>query len=84
MNQPSDRERIAKLETTQEHQEGKIEDVVDRLDSLDAKVGKILETMQSHAGFFQGVIFTFSIIGALIGAVIGAFSGDIWKRIVGS
>jgi ribulose kinase len=70
-------ERLVKVETVQENQDRMIEDVVDRLDSLDTKVGKILEKMEKHSGFFHGVIFAFSIIGALI----GAFSAEIWKKL---
>ncbi len=75
MQTSTDRERLMALEVNQKHQDGKIVDVVERLDSLDDKVGRILEAMEKHSGFFHGIIFSFSIIGALI----GAFSDKLWK-----
>jgi hypothetical protein len=76
----TDRDRIVKLETRQDYQDDRIHDVVDRLDSLDDKVGKILETMQKSRGFFNGVIFAFSILGA----AVGTFAGEIWHRLAGN
>ncbi len=75
MNEPTDRERIVKLETQREFQDTFNDQVVNRLKAIDDKVGVISSWVENKSGFLAGVVFCVGIIAA----AIGAFSSSIWK-----
>lgn len=64
---PTDRERIVKLEVLQEQQGQLNEDMLGRLDSIDAKLDQFVQQLARTKGFVGGVIFTVTSLGAAIG-----------------
>lgn len=75
MTDPTDRERIVKLETQRDFQDTFNEKVVNRLEAIDDKVGIISAWVENKSGFIAGILFCVGIVGACV----GAFSSSVWK-----
>jgi cytochrome c biogenesis protein CcdA len=73
-------ERLAILETDNEHHKDTLSDVVDQLKTLNSQVGIINSKIDKNMGFIAGVAFVFSMLGALF----GLFGGAIMKKMGGS
>lgn len=68
MQNPSDIERIVKLETNQEFQHNFNQAVLAQLGSIEKEVRVISDWIQKKTGFIGGVVFCCSVLSAVIGA----------------
>jgi hypothetical protein len=67
---PDSSERIARLEIQQENSDSRTGVIETKLDNLAASITRIENKMARMGGFFAGITFAFSVIGAGVAAAL--------------